>query len=221
MNRKIILDVETTGFSYADGDKVVEVACVEFFNDTDFGKEFHYYINPQRNIPDESARIHGITNQKVENSPIFKDIAQQLVDFIADSPIIAHNAEFDRGFINGELKDAINFAGYPKSQCIDTLVLAKQKFPALKNSLDALASRFNIDLSAREEFHGALIDVRLLGLVYTKLINHTAQDFSLDSMFASSSGIKEYTNTKIFNRQWQLTAKELELHNAIMEKINK
>jgi DNA polymerase-3 subunit epsilon len=216
MTRKIILDVETTGFKAIDGDKIVEIACIELFDDKTLGKEFHYYINPKREIPRESTAIHNITNEMVADKPTFAEIAGSLVEFIGNSKIIAHNANFDKGFINHELNLA-NFPMFANEQFIDTLVLAKNKFPTLKNSLDALASRFNISLKSREGGHGALIDIKLLAEVYKNLIND--QITSLDDLINKKSDINIVYNTLHTNKPALLPNKEdISAHNDMLKK---
>lgn len=170
-DRKILLDTETTGFYPKQGDKIVEIAALELFDDKDLGASFHFYLNPQREIPYDSIKIHGITNEKVVDCPTFKDIAKQFLDFIGDSKIIAHNASFDRDFINAELHNA-GFSMIDPSYYIDTLAMARKKFNSNRNnSLDDLCKKFNISLESRKDFHGAMIDIELLSQVYMNLIS--------------------------------------------------
>lgn len=168
MTRQIVLDTETTGFDPLTGDRVIEVAAIELFNLMPTGKEFRRLIDPERDIPADSTRVHGITNADVVGMPKFADIIEDLLGFLGEADIIAHNAPFDFGFIDAELfrcgRPALD-----RARMIDSLVLAKKRFPGMPNSLDALCRRFDIDLSARTT-HNALLDVQLLAQVYLELM---------------------------------------------------
>lgn len=163
--REIILDTETTGFGVEEH-RIVEIGCVEMVSRILTGRTFHVYLNPEREIDWTATRVHGITNEKVANEPKFAEVAAAFVDFIGDSPIVAHNAQFDAGFLNMELSRA----GFAKmsNEIIDSLALARQKLPGQRAGLDALCRFYNIDLSART-FHGALLDAQLLADVYVEL----------------------------------------------------
>lgn len=220
-NRKILLDVETTGFYYDKDDKIVELACVEIFDDKNMKGEFHVYINPQRNIPEEVIRVHGISNETVKDSPIFADVVEDFLAFVGDCEIIAHNAKFDMNFVNAELKNIGKNIINP-SKFIDTLKLAQAKFPNQRNRLDDLCKRFNIDLESRRDYHGALIDTRLLGEVYTKLIS--GQKSIFDTAFTSneavvSTKISSYENANFEYRNFDLSEEEKENHVKFVEKI--
>ena len=165
--REIVLDTETTGFDPRSGDRMVEIGCIELENLTPTGRTFHHLINPDRNIGPEVVRVHGITNEKVRKAPKFPEIADDLHAFIGDAPVIAHNAGFDRNFINFEL-EAAGRAIIDDARWIDTLQLAQKRFPGMANSLDALCKRFKVSLVERT-LHGALIDARLLASVYLEL----------------------------------------------------
>ena len=165
--REIVLDTETTGFDPKTGDRMVEIGCIELENLLPTGRVFHKLINPNRIISAEVVRVHGITNEKVRNAPFFADLADELHDFIGDAPVIAHNAAFDRNFINFELA-LCGRAEIPIDRWIDTLGLAQKRFPGMANSLDALCKRFKVSLAERT-LHGALIDARLLASVYLEL----------------------------------------------------
>jgi DNA polymerase-3 subunit epsilon len=165
--REIVLDTETTGFDPRSGHRMVEIGCIELENLTPTGRTFHSLINPDRIIEAEVVRVHGITNEKVKNSPRFSDIADQLHEFVGDSPVIAHNAAFDRNFINFEL-ELCGRGLIDDLRWIDTLQLAQKRFPGMANSLDALCKRFKVSLAERT-LHGALIDARLLASVYLEL----------------------------------------------------
>jgi DNA polymerase III subunit epsilon len=167
--REIVFDTETTGTDPDRGDRIVEIGCVELIDLVPTGQTFHRYINPQRDVPAEVVRVHGLTEAFLSDKPIFGEpsVVEELLAFISDAPLIAHNAEFDRRFLNSELA-RLNLDLIDKSRCIDTLAIARKKFPGAPASLDALCRRFNIDRSAREK-HGALLDSQLLAAVYLEL----------------------------------------------------
>lgn len=179
MNRAVLFDTETTGFDPKTGDRVIEIAAIELENDLPTDKQFYALLDPERDIPSDSTRIHGITNAHVEGKPKFADIADDMLKFFGNAPLIAHNAPFDFGFINAEL-ERLNKPPLDKGQMIDTLVLAKQRFPGMPNSLDALCRRFDIDLSARTT-HNALLDCKLLAEVYVELTGGRQRGLTLDS----------------------------------------
>lgn len=165
--REIVFDTETTGLSFARGDRMVEIGCIELINRVPTGAEFHAYFNPERPMPVEAYDVHGLSEVFLADKPLFADLAAQLLGFIADSPLVAHNASFDFGFLNGELRHC----GYPpvsSARMVDTVALARQRHPGAKHSLDALCTRYGIDRSHRA-LHGALIDAHLLARVYIEL----------------------------------------------------
>jgi DNA polymerase-3 subunit epsilon len=165
--REIIFDTETTGLSPAGGDRMVEIGCVEMFNRVETGRSFHSYFNPGRPMPSEAEAVHGLSERFLSDKPNFHERCEELLEFIGDSPMVAHNAGFDFGFINHELGQC----GRPlvcTSRMIDTLTIARQKFPGAKHSLDALCTRFGVDRSQRIK-HGALLDAQLLAQVYVEL----------------------------------------------------
>ena len=165
--REIVFDTETTGLDPASGDRVIEIACVELFNLMPTGREFHAYFNPQRDVPEASIAIHGLTESFLADKPLFADSIDDLLAFFGDARLVAHNAEFDMKFLQAEWKAA---SRPPLGvDVVDTLPLARRKFPGSPASLDALCRRFAIDLSGREK-HGALIDTRLLAQVYLELM---------------------------------------------------
>lgn len=168
MTREIVLDTETTGLSPRDGHRIVEIGAVELINHMPSGQSFHVYLDPQRDMPKEAEAVHGLSASFLKGKPLFGDKADEFLNFIADSTMIIHNASFDMTFINAELK-AVGKPAIPMTQVIDTLAIAKQKFPMASNSLDALCKRFGIDLSKRTK-HGALLDSELLADVYLELI---------------------------------------------------
>lgn len=168
--RQIVLDTETTGLYAEKGDRIVEIGCVEVLNRQITGKEYHCYINPEKEMSDEVIKIHGITNEFLVDKPLFKDIAKEFCDFISGAELIIHNAPFDVGFINEEFK-RLNLPPLHTitAGVIDTLELARDQFPNRSNTLDILCDRFKIDKSIRANHHGALIDSVLLAEVYLAL----------------------------------------------------
>lgn len=177
MIRSVLFDTETTGLDPLNGDRVIEVAALELINDLPTGKHFHVLIDPQRDVPAEASRVHGFTNSDLVGKPLFADIAGQLADFFADSKLIAHNAGFDFGFLDMEFARAGRPVLAP-DRMIDSLALAKTRFPGMPNSLDALCRRFSIDLSARIT-HNALMDCKLLAEVYVELTGGRQRGLSL------------------------------------------
>ena len=165
--REIVFDTETTGLNPATGDRMVEIGCVEIFNRVETGRHFHCYFNPGRDMPFEAEAVHGLSTHFLSDKPVFGDKAEELLEFIADAPLVAHNAGFDFGFLNHEL----GLCGRPAvcmTRMRDTLALARSRHPGAKHSLDALCMRFGIDRSHRVK-HGALLDAQLLAQVYVEL----------------------------------------------------
>jgi len=167
MARHIVLDTETTGLDPRTGHRLIEIACVEVVDYMPTGKSFHEYVHPDRDIDPDAERVHGISLASLHGKPRFPEIVDRFLEFVGDDPIVAHNAPFDRGFVNAELTRC-GLAPTREDQWIDTLVLAKKKFPGMYNSLDALCKRMKISLAARDK-HGALIDAELLAAVYLEL----------------------------------------------------
>ena len=165
--REIVFDTETTGLSPAGGDRMVEIGCIEMIGRVETGRHFHCYFNPGRPMPSEAEAVHGLSDTFLSDKPNFADKAEELLEFIGDSPLVAHNAGFDFGFLNHELK---NCSRPPvcMTRMVDTLGLARQRHPGAKHSLDALCNRFGVDRSARVR-HGALLDAQLLAQVYIEL----------------------------------------------------
>lgn len=165
--REIVFDTETTGLSPLNGDRLIEIGCVELINRVETGRTFHAYFNPGRAMPSEAEAVHGLSTIFLSDKPAFHDLCEDLIEFIGDSPLVAHNASFDFGFLNHELGNC----GRPlicMTRMVDTLVLARQRHPGAKHSLDALCTRFGVDRSLRVK-HGALIDAQLLAQVYVEL----------------------------------------------------
>jgi DNA polymerase-3 subunit epsilon len=178
--REIVFDTETTGFDPLTGDRLVEIGAVELINHVPTGRTYHQYINPDRDVPEEVVKVHGLTNEFLKDYPLFEKVAQEWVDFVGDDGIlVAHNATFDMKFINYELK-RLCFDEYQWDRVIDTLEIAKSKFPGQRNNLDVLCKRFGIDNSART-FHGALLDAQLLAEVYLELLGGAEPTMDLSS----------------------------------------
>lgn len=175
--REIVLDTETTGFEPSEGHRIVEIGAVELFNHMPTGRTYHQYINPERPMPKEAFEVHGLGDDFLRDKPLFHNIAQAFLDFIGDAMLVIHNASFDMKFLNAELK-AANFATLPNDRAIDTVLMARKKFPGSPASLDALCRRFGVDNSAREK-HGALLDSEILAEVYLELIGGRQPDFAL------------------------------------------
>jgi len=166
--REIVLDTETTGFDPVTGDRLVEIGCIELENHIQTGRNFHRYLNPEREVPDAAFRIHGLSTAFLADKPKFAAVVDEFLEFVADSPLVIHNAEFDMKFINYELEKNGRKA-IPFQRAIDTVKMARTKFPGSPASLDALCKRFNIDNSNRT-LHGALLDAQLLADVYMELL---------------------------------------------------
>ena len=165
--REIIFDTETTGLSPAGGDRLVEIGCIEMINRCETGRHFHGYFNPERAMPSEAEAVHGLSSIFLSDKPLFGDRAEELLEFLGDAPLVAHNASFDFGFLNHELARCGRTL-VCMSRMVDTLSLARTRHPGAKHSLDALCSRFGVDRSQRVK-HGALLDAQLLAQVYVEL----------------------------------------------------
>ncbi|MEM8796188.1 MAG: DNA polymerase III subunit epsilon [Pseudomonadota bacterium] len=178
--REIVFDTETTGFDPENGDRIVEIGCVEILNQVPTGNTFHVYINPERDMPQGAFEVHGLSEEFLSDKPVFAAIAEEFVTFVGDgSKLVAHNASFDMKFINAELKK-VNFAEVSLDRVVDTLAIARRRHPMGPNSLDALCSRYGIDNSRREK-HGALLDAELLADVYIELLGGRQRGFDLVS----------------------------------------
>ncbi|MGZ8997432.1 MAG: DNA polymerase III subunit epsilon [Allosphingosinicella sp.] len=224
--REIVFDTETTGLSPQSGDRMVEIGCVEMFNRCETGRTFHSYFNPRRPMPSEAEAVHGLNDRFLSDKPAFDDVCEDLIEFIGESPLIAHNASFDFGFLNHEL----GTCGRPTvctSRMVDTLVLARQKFPGAKHSLDALCTRFGVDRSLRVK-HGALIDAQLLAQVYVELtggrqIGLTLVAEVIDSLPETSLGLAAGNDMLVATirapRPHSPSDEELERHAAFLAAI--
>ena len=187
MTREIVLDTETTGFDPRKGDRIVEIACIELKDYLPTGEHFHCYINPERDMPPDAEKIHGLSETFLADKPVFAHpaVAAAFVAFVGDATLIAHNAAFDRNFVNFEL-DRAGMSAIPEPRWIDTLAMAQKRFPGMRNSLDALCQRFKISWAEREK-HGALIDTKLLANVYLELRGGREKRLDLDP-YAENSG---------------------------------
>ena len=175
--REIVLDTETTGFEPSEGHRIVEIGAVELWNHLPTGKTYHQYINPERAMPQEAFNVHGLGDEFLADKPVFAAIAQDFLDFVGDAKLVIHNASFDMKFLNAEL-GWVNKPLLPNDQAIDTLAIARRKFPGSPASLDSLCRRFGVDNSMREK-HGALLDSEILAEVYFELIGGKQPDFAL------------------------------------------
>ena len=209
---EIFLDTETTGLSFKDGHKIVEIACIETKDLITTGKVFHKLINPKRNVPEEAFNVHGFSQQFLSDKETFEEIADEFLDFIKGKKIIIHNATFDLGFLDGEL-ESIQKESINKKLVIDSLEVARNKFPGTSNSLDALCKRFNIDLSRREK-HNALLDCELLREVYINLLDAKEPKFTLSSTIFEKNinKAKDYSKTVV-----KISDHELKKHKEFLK----
>ncbi len=211
---EVFLDTETTGLSYNDGHKLVEIACIETKDLIPTNKIFHKLINPKRNVPDEAFKIHGFSEKLLSTKETFDQIADEFLNFIKGKRLIIHNANFDLSFLNGELlnigKDILK-----KDLVIDSLEVARNKFPGTSNSLDALCRRFNIDLSRRTK-HNALLDCELLREVYINLLDAKEPKFNLSTTGSESNDYQ--VNSKSYNKKIiDIAEDELSLHKKFLK----
>lgn len=196
--REIVFDTETTGFNPFTGDRLVEIGCVEVENYLPTGRVFHQYINPERDMPEGAFRIHGLSAEYLKDFPVFSEIYPKFIDFVGEAKLVAHNANFDMKFINWELSQ-VGHREYPKARAIDTLEIARRKFPGSPNTLDALCKRFTIDNSNRIK-HGALLDAELLAEVYLELMGGRQRGLALGAYEKTAGGIQgaDQSNQHLF-----------------------
>ena len=185
MTREIVLDTETTGIDPKDGHRIIEIGALEMDNHMPTGKQLHLYINPERDIDAGAVAIHGLTSEFLTDKPVFADIVDEFLNFVGDSPMVIHNAPFDMGFVNAELARLAR-APLPMTQAVDTLPMARKKFPGAQANLNALCRRFEIDNSHRD-LHGALIDADLLAAVYVELLGGRQPGLSLETASAQNN----------------------------------
>jgi DNA polymerase-3 subunit epsilon len=219
--REIVFDTETTGLSPLNGDRLVEIGCVELVNRVETGRTFHAYFNPARAMPSEAEAVHGLSTVFLSDKPAFHERCEDLIEFIGDSPLIAHNASFDFGFLNHEL----GHCGRPlicMTRMVCTLVLARQRHPGAKHSLDALCTRFGVDRSLRVK-HGALIDAQLLAQVYVELMGGRQIGLSLAADAAPAAAAAAIASPIVLNirppRPHAASLEELERHAAFMRDV--
>ncbi|MGE4250702.1 MAG: DNA polymerase III subunit epsilon [Parvibaculaceae bacterium] len=218
--REIVLDTETTGIDHSKGHRIVELGAVELVNHIPSGRTFHYYIDPERDMPSEAEAIHGLTTQFLKGRPLFAAIAGEFLAFIGDASLVIHNASFDVGFLNAEFA-RLNIPPLLPERVVDTLMLARQKHPMGPNSLDALCKRYGIDNSKRDK-HGALLDSELLADVYLELIGGRQSALSLSTITVTSrivaapSGIVRPRPVPLAGR---LTEVEILAHRALIAEL--
>jgi DNA polymerase-3 subunit epsilon len=217
VSRSVLFDTETTGLDPLHGDRVIEVAALELINDLPTGAYFHALIDPERDIPEEASRIHGFTSSDLVGKPRFAEIAADMLAFFGDGRLVAHNAPFDFGFLDAEL-GRIGFPKLEPARMVDTLAMAKTRFPGMPNSLDALCRRFSIDLSARTT-HNALLDCRLLANVYVELTGGRQRGFML-ATDAASSPVAVYVHTGPRTPRFIMpSAAELVAHEMLVSRL--
>ncbi len=210
---EIFLDTETTGLSFKDGHKIVEIACIETKDLIATGRVFHKLINPQRNVPEEAYNVHGFSTELLSQKESFDKVADEFLNFIRGKKIIIHNAPFDLSFLNGEL-NLINKNLIDNKLIIDSLDIARSKFPGVSNSLDALCKKFNIDLSKRTK-HNALLDCELLREVYINLLDAKEPKFNLSSSSPEKNAIKNKSYSKII---LDISESEIKSHKEFLKK---
>ncbi len=186
MMREIVLDTETTGLDPFEGHRIVEIGAVELYNHMPTGRTWHQYVNPARDMPPEAFAVHGLGEEFLRDKPLFAEIGPKFLEFIGDAPLVIHNAAFDMKFLNAEL-GWCDLSPLPMSRAIDTLIMARQKYPGAPASLDALCRRFGIDNTART-LHGALLDSEILAEVYLELIGGRQPDFALSAGQGTKQG---------------------------------
>lgn len=188
MLREIVIDTETTGLDPANGDRLIELGCVEIINRIPTGREFHRYLNPERDVHRDAVAVHGLTAEFLKDKPLFKDVVEEFLDFLGDAPLVAHNASFDMAFINAELQRLAK-PMLTRNSVVDTLALARRRHPAGPNSLDALCKRYGIDNSQRTK-HGALMDSLLLANVYVELLGERQATLGLGGAGAAEAAVQ-------------------------------
>ena len=220
--REIVFDTETTGMDPANGDRLVEIGCVELVNHIPTGRTYHQYINPEREVPAEAVAVHGLTYERLKSEPTFGEIVGDFLDFIGeDSKLVAHNAEFDVKFMNAELK-TFGFPALAPKRIVDTLLIARKKFPGSPANLDALCRRFNIDNSNRD-LHGALLDSELLAEVYLELLGGRQRGLGIEVETKSTTKTQTITIERPYRepRNFNVSAEEKAAHEAMIKEIQK
>lgn len=218
--REIALDTETTGMDPTNGDRMVEIGAVEMINHVPTGKALQIYINPEREIPEDAIAVHGITNEFVKDKPTFAECYTEFIDFIGtDSKLVIHNAEFDMKFINYQLQQ-VGHQAIGWARVVDTLAMARKKFPGSPANLDALCRRFDIDNSDRT-YHGALLDSELLAEVYLELLGGRQHGMGFSTNKQAATGVKATKTKRQFRepRTFEVPANEKAAHDALLEQI--
>ncbi len=218
--REIVLDTETTGFDPFSGDRIVEIGAVELMGHMATGKTYHQYINPERSMPDEAFQVHGLGDDFLRDKPKFAAVGQAFLDFIGDAKLVIHNAAFDMKFLNAELK-WMNLPEIPYDRAIDTLEIARKRFPGSPASLDALCRRFGINNDART-LHGALLDSEILAEVYLELIGGRQPDFGLSTTGSqkTDTDLPDWTPKPRPNPlPSRITEEEAQAHATFVEKM--
>jgi len=209
--REIILDIETSGLDYKEGHRIIEIGCVEL-NRKEVGSHFHRYINPLKTLTEENIKIHGITNEFLEDKPLFEDVAEEFLSFIQDSSIIAHNANFDVGFLNHEL-EKLSQPQISKDRVVDTVVIARNRFPGQQVNLDALVKKLRVNTLVDREFHGALKDAKILTDVYLELQGINQMGLQLNERKSENLNLTDELNLT----QIVLTKDETEAHKEFIK----
>jgi DNA polymerase-3 subunit epsilon len=217
--REIVLDTETTGFDPKTGDRIVEIGAVELMRQVPTGNTYHQYINPERSMPDDAFQVHGLGDDFLRDKPVFKAIAQGFLDFIGDAKLVIHNAAFDMKFLNAEL-GWLGMPTIPWERAVDTLAIARKKFPGSPASLDALCRRYGIDNAART-LHGALLDSEILAEVYLEMTGGRQPDFGLSAAEShensSASVVTERVRQRSASLPSRLTEAEKSAHDALID----
>ncbi|MDX1921529.1 MAG: DNA polymerase III subunit epsilon [Alphaproteobacteria bacterium] len=216
--RHVILDTETTGFDPLQGHRIVEIGCVEMVGHIATGKTFQCYLNPERDMPPEAQKVHGLTDAFLADKPLFSQVVEEFLDFISDDPLVIHNAPFDMAFLNAELT-RIGFSALPKTRAIDTVILARKAFPGAPASLDALCKRFKVDASSRQ-LHGALLDARLLADVFVELSGGKQTGLNMEFGAKTKTEKAASKNTLRAVREFPLSDEERAAHDAAIATIN-
>ena len=218
--REIVFDTETTGLSFSNGDRLVEIGCVELFNRVETGQTYHAYFHPERPMAPEAQAIHGLSDAFLADKPLFAEHCDDLLEFLGDSPLVAHNASFDFGFLNGELKRS-GRQMLSLSRMIDTVAMARTRHPGAKHSLDALCTRFGIDRSHRV-LHGALLDAQLLAQVYVELTGGRQIGLTLVSEMIEQAAPPVDASRSVVRPQriFAVSTGEAARHNQFLEGVN-
>jgi DNA polymerase-3 subunit epsilon len=220
MIREIVFDTETTGLDPYQGHRLIEIGCIELINRFPSGKTFHRYLDPERDVPAEAVAIHGLSAEFFKGKPVFAEIASDLSAFLGDAPLVAHNAAFDLGFLNAEL-DRLQHPAIARDRLVDTLMLARRKYPGGANRLDDLCVRFGIDNSRRTK-HGALLDAELLAEVYLELIDARQAQLGLVAAIATPTAMKPAGGaiwTRPLGLAVRLTEAERTAHRAMIAEL--